>query len=366
MKKTAAIIFLIALFALVFGLYASAQKPDSIITKHHIYTKDTLLSIPSYTVTFTMVKQVDTIIIYKFTGSTGPVGTTTTPATGLIRQMYVGSWYSKITNTAKLNTLIGYCKQLKINGIAPYGADGMLGNATNENILNTAINTFHANGIKVLAVGSDAAGYNGFKKYMETHTGRFDGQLRENEVWNLPVASQPQGIIDDSLMAIINKGISQTFEGNYCPYVGWQCQGKRFFNMVASTSTILYIHVYSASPLSLGYAQGRLNDFNDYLKAHGIRLMVVIISSAEPAFSQLWFKTHTLDEVDAYWQPIINGFSNLKYGGQIVFLDDFLMVSIPYKSPLLSFRKMFTNYSGSIFKNETTEKSLRNAVDPNK
>jgi hypothetical protein len=279
--------------------------------------------------------------------------------------VYVGSWYSKITNTAKKNTLVTWCNQNGIKSVAPYGADGMLGNVSNENILSDGINFLHSKGITFGAIATDVTGYTRFKNYMDSHTGLCDYTLREREVWNDAVALQPQAIVDDSLAAMVQKLIGNIYGAPFGPYIGWQCQGKRFLNMVSATSNQIFLHVYRLNPLDYGYAKSRLDDINAYCLSKGIIMPIVIIVSLEPAFSQVFYKTHSFDETDAYWQPIINGYSNIKYKGLMIFLDDFAMISKPVSLPITSFAARLTNYSVSEFKNVTDTMHLRMATEPN-
>lgn len=280
----------------------------------------------------------------------------TIKANPLFNGMYVSGADAKMSDPLKRAILINYSQQNKINFLALYSMGNVWGSSTKEPATNTFISEAHAKGIKVAPVISNKTEVAAADAFNKKYTNDFDWILREKEIWNLAVSAQAAGIVSDSSTADSEKAVALKYAMSpYGTYVGWDAQNGRFFKMVTFTSSAIFLHVYRTNPLDWSYARGRITDFNNYCKGLGITLPVIIIVSYEPGFSQTWAKTNSLDKIDAYFQPLINGFSNLKYFGKLHFTDNFMMVSIPYKAPAAAMaRTQEVNYNEG-FTNETTQ-----------
>jgi hypothetical protein len=280
----------------------------------------------------------------------------------LRRGMYVSNSHVKIGVIAKENILLDYCKQLNMNWLALYDVMTILGTNTGKTNLAAFIKKANSKGIKIVPVGANGSEFQAFKLFSDSYGVKFAGFLREKETWNGGTTCT-----NDSVAAVQQRSIAQSMNLSwYGDYIGWEsgCPG-RFYQYVAHTSSVEVVHCYRSNPLDMNYVKTRTEPINTYLKntpSVPVRIQgTYIIISAEPVFSQPWLAQRGvagLDVIDSYNKAYIDPYTNLNYVSSLYFTDDFLMVAIPYKAPLMRLAARFTNYSGSDFKNETTQKSL--------
>lgn len=154
----------------------------------------------------------------------------------------------------------------------------------------------------------------------------FDGVNFEIEDWN---ASNPDASWSSTKQKLISVHAAMIAAGmvNY-QYFGWwlstQMKADCPITLSNNTSAVI-LHDYRSGP-DFAYTKGRCDDI-DKVATHDV--FIIVLPSAEPSFSQNYFKTHTLLDFYNTWSVGFDAqhYKHLKRIGYLVFTRSFLDVA---------------------------------------
>lgn len=284
----------------------------------------------------------------------------------LYRGLYVGSFDTKLGTTAATD-LLNYCKQLKFNAISFYGLGNILGNSTKESQLAAFNKQARQQGIRLLeAVRGSGSSFSGstatYNRSRTDSLEKFNSLNLEYEFWNEPNVGNAW-VTDSGYVATMRSTAIQLGIRSYTQYIGWfpSPTQQRAPSFLSRSTTHLLVHYYQSTP-NASYGKYRLDSLNNIAKRGNYKVIVRPIFSAEPTFMQNWFKTATPDSAFNIWYNQFKSYnySNLVSDGYQIFTDDFLRVSIPLKSLMVT-RMMSSPNNVGTFKNETTIDHIKTA-----
>lgn len=269
---------------------------------------------------------------------------TTTTAADFGFTLYVGSEFATIFNDpVKGLELKKYLKDYGYTGVSYYGL-GLIP-STQWAALRAFNKDLRVNyGIKFIEATASSAGTfanerTQFNAGCASAQEKFDCFNMEREFWNAKDASG--AITAASVQAAWNldsvewkkaKAAADAAGVKFVWYQGWPIKNQKPLHQVRNESAA-WFHIYKATP-DTTYGAYRWIDANTAQKeiAPGVKLPVTIGVSAESAFMQAWFKTHTLAQLRAILEPCINKFSNLKLTNIQVFMYSEIKAAQPPKT----------------------------------
>lgn len=335
---------IIGFFALCLSISLVRGQTTTLIT-YKDTTFTSRVTIPIYTITITKVVHdtlaVDTLaILAKYCKDDSVV----TPVSPKMRILYVGSEFATIFKSASQGLAFKkYLKDYKYNGVSYFGlgsissGDWPILRAFNEDLRN------NYGIILIEATGGSSSTFIGarsqFNNGCSNPKQRFDRFNMEREYWNakdasgnITDASVKAEWLKDSVEMTKSFNASHQINTEFVWYHGWPLKWQLPLHLVNSQDVIMY-HDYTATP-STGYLNTRATNANAAQKIldPNKKKDFIVLVSGENAFMLNWFRTHSLDELDAIFKPFINGFSHLNYKGLQVFMYSNMTVSQPPKT----------------------------------
>jgi hypothetical protein len=252
--------------------------------------------------------------------------TTSKPATlPAYRGLYVDGFNTIIGDTAKENTLLCWAKANNFNVLTLYGLNYFLPNSSSYNNLASfirkaktsyAINEINATGGTTANFTTTVNNYNTSR----TNTvERFNWCNLEREFWNSDQTfNYSYTVMQQSKLW----GAAQTPAVKIEEYIGWlkdsatapvnAARESQIADSIVKVVDRLLVHDYQAN-ISFNYLQSRLSILGQRAAAQGKVLDVVIIFSAEPAFSGPYF---TINNFANAYDIIKTANSNTSYAGK--------------------------------------------------
>lgn len=306
--------------------------------------------------------------MYCDTAIVEPVDTDT-----LYRGLYLNGFKNIVGNKMYEDALCYDLKFWKINAVHEYNLGDILGTSKEPALAKLHIRMRKESGIKeIMAARGNSSSCLGaattFNKN-NSDSADFDGWNLEYEAYNADDIAAAWAT-NKVYLTEMKAGKTNGQVEKSVQYFGWWTKAPMTVEapktLVALTDYFI-IHDYTSAP-SFSYTRARCNDLNRECQAVGKKGIFRPLFSAEPAFMQTYYKTHSLDEAYFEWKKGFDAmnYSNLTSDGYVVFALDFLRVAQPSSTPMARMVdgvevEYLPAFADPEFENKTTDSHLLDA-----